>query len=203
MGAQWNQRGKPQYAGPHLRFIGCAGRRSTRFSLLPFCQTASAFRLICLFHTFFRRGVYRAMVFAPLRCPKLFRFPFALFVGCSFCLFCSSLILSYKVSHKTDLSLTHPEVREKPKLFFATPIFRTFVLYHYIRKSTDMQGLSRCCGQHFYCVAINIPFSAVSPIQYTEGSHRAVEVALGGFFAARNFFEMRYAQERTYYENDQ
>ena len=30
-----------------------------------------------LFHTFFRRGGYRAMVFAPLRCPKLFRFPFA------------------------------------------------------------------------------------------------------------------------------
>ena len=31
------------------------------------------------------------MVFAPLRCPKFFRFPFALFVGCSFCLFCSWL----------------------------------------------------------------------------------------------------------------
>ena len=58
--------------GPHLRFSGCAGRRSAWFSLLPFCQTASAFRLICLFHTFFRCGVYRAMVFAPLRCPKLF-----------------------------------------------------------------------------------------------------------------------------------
>ena len=77
MGAQWKQRGKPQYAGPHLRFSGCAGRRSAWFSLLPFCQTASAFRLICLFHTFFRRGGYRAVVFAPLRCPKLFRFPFA------------------------------------------------------------------------------------------------------------------------------
>ena len=77
MGAQRRQRGKPQYAGPHLRFSGCAGRRSAWFSLLPLCQTASAFRLICLFHTFFRCGVYRAMVFAPLRCPELFRFPFA------------------------------------------------------------------------------------------------------------------------------
>ena len=77
MGAQRRQRGKPQHTGPHLRFSGCAGRRSAWFSLLPFCQTASAFRLICLFHTFFRRGVPRAMVFAPLRCPKLFRFPFA------------------------------------------------------------------------------------------------------------------------------
>ena len=95
MGAQRRKHGKPQYAGPHLRFSGRAGRRSARLSLLPFCQTASAFRLICLFHTFFRRGVYRAMVFAPLRCPKLFRFPFALFVGCSFCLFCSSLVVLY------------------------------------------------------------------------------------------------------------
>ena len=77
MGAQRHQRGKPQYAGPYLRFSGRAGRRSARLSLLPFCQTASAFRLICLFHTFCRRGVYRAMVFAPLRCPKLFCFPFA------------------------------------------------------------------------------------------------------------------------------
>ena len=66
------QRGKPQYAGPHLCPDCCVGRRSARLSLLPFCQTASAFRLICLFHTFFRRGVYRAMVFAPLRRPKLF-----------------------------------------------------------------------------------------------------------------------------------
>ena len=77
MGAQRRQRGKPQHTGPHLRFSGRAGRRSTWFSLLPFCQTASAFRLIYLFHTFFRRGVYCAMVFAPLRCPKLFRFPFS------------------------------------------------------------------------------------------------------------------------------
>ena len=46
------------------------------------------------------------------------------------------------------------------------------------------KAFSRCCGQHFSRVAINIPFSAVFPIQYTEGSHRAVEVALGGFFAA-------------------
>ena len=42
------------------------------YKKIPFCQTASAFRLICLFHTFFRCGAYRAMVFAPLRCPKLF-----------------------------------------------------------------------------------------------------------------------------------
>lgn len=77
MGAQWNQRGKPQYAGSYLCPDCCVGRRSARFSLLPFCQTASVFRLICLFHTFFRCGGYRAMVFAPLRCPKLFRFPFA------------------------------------------------------------------------------------------------------------------------------
>ena len=48
-----------------------------------------------------------------------------------------------------------------------------------------MQGLSLSCGHRFHHVAINIPFSAVSPIQYTEGSHRAVEVILGGFFAAR------------------
>ena len=61
----------------------------------------------------------------------------------------------------------------------------TFVLYNCSRKAPDIQGFSRCCGQHFYCVAINIPFSAVSPIQYTEGSNRAVEITLGGFFAAR------------------
>ena len=52
-------------------------------------------------------------------------------------------------------------------------------------KRLIFKAFSRCCGQHFYCVAINIPFSAVSPIQYTEGSHRAVEATLGGFFAAR------------------
>ena len=46
-----------QYAGPYLRPGGCAGRRSAQLSLLPFCQTASAFRLICLFHTFCGRGV--------------------------------------------------------------------------------------------------------------------------------------------------
>ena len=86
MGAQRRQRGKPQHTGPHLRFSGRAGRRSARLSLLPFCQTASAFRLICLFHTFCRRGVHRAMVSAPLRCPNLFRFPFAcLWVGPSAC----------------------------------------------------------------------------------------------------------------------
>ena len=67
-----NNRLIAHYVGPHLHFSGCAGRRSAQLSLLPFCQTASAFRLICLFHTFCRRGVYRAMVFAPLRRPKLF-----------------------------------------------------------------------------------------------------------------------------------
>ena len=46
---------------------------------------------------------------------------------------------------------------------------------------TGIQGFFPCCEQHFGCVAINIPFSAVSPIQFTGGSHRAVEVALGGF----------------------
>ena len=72
-----NNRLIAHYAGSYLCPDCCAGRRSARLSLLSFCQTASAFRLICLFHTFFRRGVYRAMAFAPLRCPKLFRFPFA------------------------------------------------------------------------------------------------------------------------------
>jgi hypothetical protein len=48
---------------------------------------------------------------------------------------------------------------------------RTFVLYNCGRKTPDIQGFSQCCGQRFYCVAIIIPFSAVSPIQYTEGSH--------------------------------
>ena len=57
----------------------------------------------------------------------------------------------------------------------------TFVLYNCSRKASDIQGFFPCCEQHFHCVAINIPFLAVSPIQYTEGSHRAVEVTLGGF----------------------
>lgn len=48
-------------------------------------------------------------------------------------------------------------------------------------KRLIFKAFSRCCGQHFSRVAINIPFSAVSLIQYTEGSHRAVEVTLGGF----------------------
>ena len=69
VGAQRRKRGEPQHAGSYLCPGSCAGRRSARLSLLPFCQTASAFRLICLFHTFFRCGVYRAMAFAPLRCP--------------------------------------------------------------------------------------------------------------------------------------
>ena len=61
----------------------------------------------------------------------------------------------------------------------------TFVLYNCSRKTPDIQGFFPCCEQHFHCVAIIIPFLAVSLIQYTEGSHRAVEVALGGLFAAR------------------
>lgn len=107
MGAQRRKCGEPQHAGPHLRFSSCVGRRSARLSLLPFCQTASAFRLIYLFHTFFRRGVYRATVFAPLRCPNLFRFPFALFAGSFFRPFCSSheisvinLIHCFHIHHK-------------------------------------------------------------------------------------------------------
>ena len=81
MGAQRRQRGKPQHTGPHLRFSGCAGRRSAWFSLLPFCQTASAFRLICLFHTFFRCGVYRTMVFCTLEMPQALLFPICLVCG--------------------------------------------------------------------------------------------------------------------------
>ena len=59
------------------------------------------------------------------------------------------------------------------------------VFYYYIIKPVYFQCVSNCCGYHFNRVAANIPFSAVSYIQYTEGSHRAVEVILGGFFAAR------------------
>ena len=101
MGAQWNQRGKPQYAGSYLCPDCCVGRRSARLSLLPFCQTASAFRLIYLFHTFFRRGVYRATVFAPLRCPKLFRFPFA----------CLWAVFSVRFAHHIkSLAVPRPKV---------------------------------------------------------------------------------------------
>ena len=92
VGTQWRKRGKPQYAGSYLCPDCCVGRRSARLSLLPFCQTASAFRLICLFHTFFRCGGYRAVIFAPLRCPKLFLIPICRFLRSSFRLFCSSLI---------------------------------------------------------------------------------------------------------------
>ena len=59
------------------------------------------------------------------------------------------------------------------------------VFYYDIIKPVYFQCVSNCCGYHFNRVAANIPFSAVSYIQYTEGSHRAVEVALGGLFAAR------------------
>ena len=71
VGAQRRQRGEPQHTGSHLCPDCCFGRRFVRLSLLPFCQTASAFRLIRLFHIFFRCGGYRAVVFAPLICPKL------------------------------------------------------------------------------------------------------------------------------------
>ena len=52
-------------------------------------------------------------------------------------------------------------------------------------KRLIFKAFSFYCEQHFRCVAIIIPFLAVSLIQYTEGSHRAVEITLGGFFAAR------------------
>ena len=150
MGAQRRQRGKPQHTGPHLRFSGRAGRRSAWFSLLPFCQTASAFRLICLFHTFCRRGVYRVMVFAPLRRPNLFRFPFAclraapsscfahlfvnalfhhypicLFVGRSFRLFCSSHISSAELSASSYRCKTrYASLQLFDKLFYFVVSFK-------------------------------------------------------------------------------
>ena len=70
-------------------------------------------------------------------------------------------------------------------IFSLRRTFRTFVPFNYIRKPPDVQGFFLCCGHRFRYVAIIIPFSAVSPIQYTEGSHWAVEVALGGLFAAQ------------------
>ena len=71
-------------------------------------------------------------------------------------------------------------------MFFLRIVKQKHLFYIIVaEKRLIFKAFSRCCGQHFYCVAINIPFSAVSPIQYTEGSNRAVEVALGGFFAAR------------------
>ena len=70
-------------------------------------------------------------------------------------------------------------------IFSLRRTFRIFVPFNYIRKPPDVQGFFLCCGHRFRYVAIIIPFSAVSPIQYTEGSHRAVEITLGGFFAAR------------------
>ena len=57
----------------------------------------------------------------------------------------------------------------------------TFVLFDCNRKVPDVQGFFPCCEQYFGRVAINMPFSAGSFIQYTEGSHRTVEVTLGGF----------------------
>ena len=71
-------------------------------------------------------------------------------------------------------------------MFFLRIVKQKHLFYIIVaEKRLIFKAFSRCCGQHFYCVAINIPFSAVSPIQYTEGSHRAVEITLGGFFAAR------------------
>lgn len=77
-------------------------------------------------------------------------------------------------------------------MFFLRIVKQKHLFYIIVaEKRLIFKAFSRCCGQHFYCVAINIPFSAVSPIQYTEGSHRAVEVTLGGFFAAQKT-ERRY-----------
>ena len=77
-------------------------------------------------------------------------------------------------------------------MFFLRIVKQKHLFYIIVaEKCLIFKAFSRCCGQHFYCVAINIPFSAVSPIQYTEGSHRAVEVTLGGLFAARKT-ERRY-----------
>ena len=71
-------------------------------------------------------------------------------------------------------------------MFFLRIVKQKHLFYIIVaEKRLIFKAFSRCCGQHFYCVAINIPFSAVSPIQYTEGSNRAVEITLGGFFAAR------------------
>ena len=71
-------------------------------------------------------------------------------------------------------------------MFFLRIVKQKHLFYIIVaEKRLIFKAFSRCCGQHFYCVAINIPFLAVSPIQYTEDSHRAVEVTLGGFFAAR------------------
>ena len=71
-------------------------------------------------------------------------------------------------------------------MFFLRIVKQKHLFYIIVaEKRLIFRAFSRCCGQHFSRVAINIPFSVVSPIQYTEGSHRAVEVTLGGFFAAR------------------
>lgn len=71
-------------------------------------------------------------------------------------------------------------------MFFSRVVKQKHLFYIIVaEKRLIFKAFSRCCGQHFYCVAINIPFLAVSPIQYTEGSHRAVEITLGGFVAAR------------------
>ena len=67
-------------------------------------------------------------------------------------------------------------------MFFLRIVKQKHLFYIIVaEKRLIFKAFSRCCGQHFSRVAINIPFSAVSPIQYTEGSHRAVEITLGGF----------------------
>ena len=63
MGAQWRKRGKPQYAGPHLRFSGCAGRRSARLSLLPRIQIIPARRLKCALIRLFSLGFLSGLLF--------------------------------------------------------------------------------------------------------------------------------------------
>ena len=158
MGAQRHQRGKPQYAGPYLRFSGRAGRRSARLSLLPFCQTASAFRLICLFHTFCRRGVYRAMVFAPLRCPKLFCFPFAcLWAALSNCF--AHLSFSNRV---LDFYYANAEGGN-----FLTRIFKFFSFFYFRQRNTlgyvqNVVSVKSCAnGKQYVFIRVNPRNSAI------------------------------------------
>lgn len=61
----------------------------------------------------------------------------------------------------------------------------TFVLYNCSRKAPDIQGFFPMLRTAFLLCCYKHTLLAVSPIQYTEGSHRAVEITLGGFFAAR------------------
>ena len=92
MGAQRKQCGKPQHAGPHLRFSGCAGRRSARLSLLPRIQIIPARRLKCplirLFSLGFPPGLLFMRFFSLQGNPRFF----ALFALLFYDLFCSSLL---------------------------------------------------------------------------------------------------------------